>query len=553
MRYDGALYSAQPVQTMTKVANKFLDLVRRSGLIDEAKLRSFLDKTARAHGEAVIEDQARLAELLIEEGLLTRWQADKLLAGRHKGFRLGKYKLLGQIGKGGMSSVYLAEHELMKRRVAIKVLPQNRVNDSSYLERFRLEARAVAKLDDPNIVRAYDIDNEGNIHYIVMEYVDGQDLHQIVVQQGPLDYDIAAGYIAQVANGLQHAHEMGLVHRDIKPANCLVDRHGTVKLLDLGLAKLTEDDQASLTMANEENVLGTADYLAPEQALNSHEADHRSDVYSLGCTLYFLLTGGPPFPEGSISERLLKHQTTKPESIFKFRPDVPPSLVDICETMMAKKPDERFQSAGDVAARLKEWLGDRGRTIGGGHLDAQGTDSGVGSGVFGRFSLGMVTPPPGARSSSASSRTISVSDKDTEKIDPKSSGASKADEEIGLAPLDEEDVLGVAHRKATKKAPTESDKASTSDLVTSSGAMNVVTPTSGSSKTRSLIEEELHDPELEQIQRRVAQRAQFNPLQPPGYVPPSSTPGWVVWAAIGGAALVLLIILLLAMSGGGGG
>ena len=119
---------------------------------------------------------------MIEAGLITRWQADKLLAGKHKGFRLGKYKLLGQIGKGGMSSVYLAEHELMKRRVAIKVLPQNRVNDSSYLERFRLEARAVAKLDDPNIVRAYDIDNEGNIHYIVMEYVDGQDLHQIVSQ-----------------------------------------------------------------------------------------------------------------------------------------------------------------------------------------------------------------------------------------------------------------------------------------------------------------------------------------------------------------------------------
>jgi serine/threonine protein kinase len=539
---------------MTKVANKLLDLVRRSGLVDEVKLTSFLQRATRAHGEAVIEDQNRLAELLIEEGLLTRWQADKLLAGRHKGFRLGKYKLLGQIGKGGMSSVYLAEHELMKRRVAIKVLPQNRVNDSSYLERFRLEARAVAKLDDPNIVRAYDIDNEGNIHYIVMEYVDGQDLHQIVVQQGPLDYDIAAGYIAQVANGLQHAHEMGLVHRDIKPANCLVDRHGTVKLLDLGLAKLTEDDQASLTMANEENVLGTADYLAPEQALNSHEADHRSDVYSLGCTLYFLLTGGPPFPEGSISERLLKHQTTKPESIFKFRADVPPSLVDICETMMAKKPDERFQSAGDVAARLKEWLADRGRTIGGGHLEEHGTDSGVGSGVFGRFALGMATPPPGARSSSASSRTISVSDKDTEKIDPKSGGSGKTDEDIGLAPLDEEDVLGVAHRKPAKKPPTDSDKTgSTSELVTSSGPMNVVVSSSGSSKTRSLIEEELHDPELEQIQRKVAQRAQFNPLQPPGYVPPSSTPGWVVWAAIGGAALVLLIILLLAMSGGGGG
>ena len=413
---------------MTKVtANKLVDLVRRSGLVDEAKLTSFLEKTvARARrGRARRPD--RLAELMIEEGLITRWQADKLLAGKHKGFRLGKYKLLGQIGKGGMSSVYLAEHELMKRRVAVKVLPQNRVNDSSYLERFRLEARAVAKLDDPNIVRAYDIDNEGNIHYIVMEYVDGQDLHQIVIGQGPLDYDTAADYIAQVANGLQHAHEMGLVHRDIKPANCLVDRHNTVKLLDLGLAKLTEDDQASLTMANEENVLGTADYLAPEQALNSHEADSRSDIYSLGCTLYFLLTGRPPFPEGSISERLLKHQTAKPESIFKSRPDAPPSLVDICETMMSKKPDERFQSAGEVAARLKEWLADRGRTIGGGHIEDRDHDSGVGSGVFSRFRDRHADAAAAGQSKpSGSSRTISVSDRDTKRLDQKGSGAGGA-------------------------------------------------------------------------------------------------------------------------------
>jgi serine/threonine-protein kinase len=219
-------------------ANKLLDLVRRSGLVDEAKLTSFLEKITSRHGEATLDDQPRLADLMVEEGLVTRSQADKLLAGKHKGFRLGKYKLLGEIGKGGMSRVYLAEHELMKRRVAVKVLPKNRVNDSSYLERFRLEARAVAKLDDPNIVRAYDIDNEGDVHYIVMEYVDGQDLHQMVSGQGPLDYDTATDYIAQVANGLQHAHEMGLVHRDIKPANCLVDRHNTVKLLDLGLAKL---------------------------------------------------------------------------------------------------------------------------------------------------------------------------------------------------------------------------------------------------------------------------------------------------------------------------
>jgi serine/threonine protein kinase len=534
---------------MTKVTtNKLVDLLRRSNLVDEAKLTAFLENATRTHGEAALEDQNRLADLLIEANLITRWQADKLLAGKHRGFRLGKYKLLGQIGKGGMSSVYLAEHELMKRRVAIKVLPKNRVNDSSYLERFRLEARAVAKLDDPNIVRAYDIDNEGDVHYIVMEYVDGQDLHQIIVGQGPLDYDTAADYIAQVAMGLQHAHEMGLVHRDIKPANCLVDRNRTVKLLDLGLAKLTEDDQASLTMANEENVLGTADYLAPEQALNSHEADSRSDIYSLGCTLYFLLTGSPPFPEGSISERLLKHQTARPDSIFKARPDAPPSLVEICEIMMSKKPADRFQSAGEVATQLKAWLADRGRTLGGGTIEGYESDrdSGIGSGVFTRFSLGIPAPSSG-KPQSGSSRTISVSDRDTKKLDEKGSGAGGPEEEIGLAPLDEEDVLG-SHRRTATTSPAASDKqsASTSDLATSSDVVKVGSKTgsgTGSGKAKSLIEEELTDPEVEQIKRKVAQRAQFNPLLPPNYSPPSSGPSWIMWVAIGTAAVVVLSIV----------
>jgi hypothetical protein len=171
--------------------------------------------------------------------------------------------------------------------------------------------------------------------------------------------------------------------------------------------------------------------------------------------------------------------------------------------------------------------------------------------VFSRYSIGTPTPPPGAQGSSASSRTISVSDKDTEKLDQKGSGVGRTDEEIGLAPLDDEDVLGVAHRKSAKKTPTDSDKAaSTSDLATSSDVAKEGGKTGSGSQTRSLIEEELHDPELEQIRRKVAQRAQFNPLQPPGYVPPSSGPSWMVWLAIGGAAAVLLILVLLVVLSG---
>jgi serine/threonine protein kinase len=529
---------------MTKVtANKFLDLVRRSGLVDESRLAACLERIGADQGAASLDDQDRLADTLVDAKLLTRWQADKLLAGKHKGFRLGKYKLLGQIGKGGMSSVYLGEHEMMKRRVAIKVLPQNRVGDSSYLERFRLEARAVAKLDDPNIVRAYDIDNEGNIHYIVMEYVDGQDLHQIVHQDGPLDYDTAADYIAQVANGLSHAHQMGLVHRDIKPANCLVDRNQTVKLLDLGLAKVTEDE-GSLTMANEENVLGTADYLAPEQALNSHQADNRSDIYSLGCTLYFLLTGGPPFREGSISERLLKHQTTKPESILRIRPDAPPSLVDICERMMAKKPEERFQSAGDVAQRLTEWLADRGRKLGGGHIESAEEGSGIGSGIFSRYGV-SVAPPSSGKAASSSGRVVSSAGRDTQKLDQQSTGGGVPEEDIGLAPLDEEDVLGVAQRKSPDVTSSGAGLESLGDLATS-GDVGVIGPPSG----KSLIEEELHDPEMEAIKRRMMERAKYNPLQPPGFVPPNRGVPLGVWLLIGGITIaVIALVLSLVLTG----
>jgi eukaryotic-like serine/threonine-protein kinase len=343
--------------TVRVSSDRFLELVEISQLVPTDAVRRVRAALRDSLSGEIAEDPQRVAAAFVEAKLLTQWQAGMLLRGKHKGFQLGKYRLLEQIGSGGMSRVYLAEHLLMRRRVAIKVLPPARVDDSSYLARFRREAEAVAQLDHPNIVRAFDIDQEGNTHYFVMEYIDGHDFLQIVTAEGPLEYRRAAEYIAQVADALHHAHGAGLIHRDIKPGNCLVEHGGTVKLLDLGLAKFMQETGPSLTLMHEENVLGTADYLAPEQARNSHSVDHRADIYSLGCTLYFLLTGHAPFPRGSLSERLIKHQTAEPEDIRQDRPDVPQRLVDICSKMMEKAADKRFQDAGDVAKDLRDWLG----------------------------------------------------------------------------------------------------------------------------------------------------------------------------------------------------
>ena len=341
----------------------FLDLLRRSGLVEKGRLNAVLLELKEQSGGEPITDTDFVADRLVQSGLITRWQADKLLEGRHKGFFLGKYKLLDHLGTGGMSSVYLAEHVLMQRRVAIKVLPKNRVEDSSYLARFHREAQAAAALDHHNIVRAYDVDNDGDNHYLVMEYVDGRDLQRIVKEDGPLSYVAAAEYIRQAAEGLAHAHQAGLIHRDVKPANLLVDQKNVVKVLDLGLARFTDESKASLTVAYDENVLGTADYLAPEQALNSHGVDARADIYGLGCSLYFLLTGHPPFPGGTLPQRLMMHQKQPPPSIHVDRPDAPDDLVDICMKMMAKKPNQRYQSAAEVAQVLAQWLVHHGQTV----------------------------------------------------------------------------------------------------------------------------------------------------------------------------------------------
>ena len=342
---------------MTKLpGDKFLELLNRSGLAEPDALAKSLSALEAQKGPDALKDSQVVSDHLQAAGLITKWQSDKLMDGRHKGFFLKNYKLLSHLGSGGMSSVYLAEHRHMHRRVAIKVLPQSRVEDSSYLARFYREARAAAALDSPNIVRAYDVDSDGNTHFLVMEYVEGADLAVTVKKEGKMSYERAAEYMRQAADGLAHAHQVGLIHRDIKPANLLLDNRGTVKVLDMGLARFSDDHEASLTKTHDENVLGTADYLPPEQAIDSHKVDARADIYSLGCTLYFLLTGHPPFPEGSLAQRLMKHQTAEPASILLDRPDAPDGLVAICGRMMAKSADDRFQNCGDVRDALAAWL-----------------------------------------------------------------------------------------------------------------------------------------------------------------------------------------------------
>ncbi len=337
----------------TVSTQRFLQCLSRSKLLEPPVVKKLAAQVAATEVSA-----QKLALQLVQQGLLTQWQAEKLLEGRHRGFFLGNYKLLDHLGTGGMSSVYLAEHVLMKRRVAIKVLPHRRVNEASYLDRFYREAQAAAALKHPNIVIAHDFGREGQTHFLVMEYVEGQDLQHLVQQQGPLAPEKAAYYIYQAALGLQHAHESGLVHRDVKPGNLLLDRNETVKVLDLGLARFTHDDadQANLTLEHNESVLGTADYLAPEQCLNSHQVDHRADIYSLGCTLYFLLVGHPPFNQGTMAQRMLCHVNQQPPDLLQLRPELPEPLVAICRRMMAKDPAQRYQSMQEVAEELNRFL-----------------------------------------------------------------------------------------------------------------------------------------------------------------------------------------------------
>jgi tRNA A-37 threonylcarbamoyl transferase component Bud32 len=331
----------------------FLTLVRKSGLIEPQRLDPYL-KQLQDNG-SLPADAKRLAGLLVREGLLTYFQSEQLLLGKTRGFTLGNYRVLERLGTGGMGNVYLCEHTVMHRRVAVKVLPADRAEDPSYLERFQREAQAAAALDHPNIVRAHDVAREGRLHYLVMEYIHGPSLQEVIHKYGPMDYRTAAHYVRQAAVGLQHAHEAGLVHRDIKPSNLLVDRSGTVKILDMGLALFADARSPNLTdKLDRRSVLGTADYMAPEQAQDSHSVDIRADLYSLGATFYYLLTGNPPFT-GTMAQRIIAHQVRPPKPVRELRPEVPAELAAVLDKMLAKEPADRYQMPAEVVEALEPW------------------------------------------------------------------------------------------------------------------------------------------------------------------------------------------------------
>ncbi len=334
-----------------KTRAELYDVVRRSGLVDPVRLEELAQQS-----DGAAEDVPQAAQELVARGYVTTFHARQLLKGRYRGFSLGKYLVLEQLGEGGMGKVFLCVHMIMRRLVAIKILSRDLASDPGTVERFQREARAVAALDHPNIVRAHDMDQEGEVHFIVMEYVDGISLHDLVRKRGPLDIASASHYIKQAAVGIQQVMDNRMIHRDIKPGNLLLDRRGTVKILDLGLARFSHEKHGSLTQKFDEgSVLGTADYLAPEQAIDSHQVDIRADIYSLGATFYFLLSGKPPFEGGSVTQKLLSHQMQAPVSLKKLRPELPPDLIDIVEKMMAKDPQDRYQAPSEVVYALDAW------------------------------------------------------------------------------------------------------------------------------------------------------------------------------------------------------
>jgi serine/threonine protein kinase len=325
-----------------------------SGLVTEEELEHAIANARRSETGVpaprveVTDDQ--LARSLVTLGFVTNYQAEQLKSGRTK-LRLGPYVITDWIAQGGMGQVFKAEHQMMGREVAIKVLPLSRSTPQA-IANFMREIRAQASLDHDNLVRAYDAGHEGNVHYLVTEFVDGTDLRRFVRNQGKLNMAQAASIIMQAARGLQSAHEKNLIHRDIKPGNILVTHNGQAKVSDLGLAGFLGSDEDD---PRKHKIVGTADYISPEQIKSPESVTPRSDIYSLGCSLYYTITGKVPFPGGTTRTKARRHCEETPWHPRRFNPEVSDDFVDLIADMMEKSPERRVATAQEVVVRLEPW------------------------------------------------------------------------------------------------------------------------------------------------------------------------------------------------------
>jgi serine/threonine protein kinase len=340
------------------------NLLVKSGLLTPPQLRGL---SRRWRAEAGADDAAAFCQWLVAGGYATEYQAGLVMRGKVDHFFFGPYKLLERVGKGRMAGVYKAIHPL-GQVVAVKVLPPSKAKDPLILGRFRREARLAMRLKHPNVVRTFQAGEADGLHYIVMEYLDGETLEDVLRRRGRLPPDEAVRLTYQALLGLQHIHDCGMIHRDLKPGNLMLvggspatTRAATVKVMDIGLGKALFDEGEPATagnvqLTNEGTLLGTPDYMAPEQARSVQTADIRADVYALGCTLYHALAGQVPFPETSVVRLLIRHATEAPRPLSQLNPAVPSGLQQIVDWMMAKDPAQRYPTPERAARALQVFL-----------------------------------------------------------------------------------------------------------------------------------------------------------------------------------------------------
>jgi serine/threonine protein kinase len=340
--------------TITKMNSRdFLTLLEKSRLLTDDQLAALKNNVQ----DSV--DAQSLARQLIKRNWLTLWQARRLLSGR-TGFFFNKYRLLDCLGRGGMGAVYKAHHPFLDRTVALKVVLNESPADANLMARFQREMRSVAALNHPNIIAAHDADVAGKTPFLVMEFIEGKDLQSWIDEQDPLPIDWSCECIYQASLGLQHAHERGLVHRDIKPSNLLVVQASsyadpTIKILDFGLAQLRRGEEVGHDLTQTGQLMGTIDYIAPEQARSTKHADIRSDIFSLGCTFYRMLSGTIPFPGDSVASRLAARFIEDAPPLSKSRADCPRELEELVHKMLQRDPGQRYQSPVEVADALRRF------------------------------------------------------------------------------------------------------------------------------------------------------------------------------------------------------